>query len=93
MVALNDLVPYGEVNIFFLHHSKCTMFDTGLFNSWLAIFSGAFLFALLFITVGIMSEYAIEGVVQVTHQALGLSGLAFTGYIWVALYLRSKDQK
>jgi len=69
------------------------MFDTRLFDSWPMILSGAFLFAVMFIAVGIMSEYAVEGIVHVSNQSLGLSGLAFAGYIWVALFLRREDQK
>lgn len=67
------------------------MFDTHVFESWISILGGAFLFALLFITVGIMSDYVFDGTVHVTKQSLGLSGLAFTGYIGVALYLRGEN--
>lgn len=69
------------------------MFDTQLFDSWLSILGGAFFFALLFISLGIMSDYAFDGIVYVSKLSLGLFGLAFTGYIWVALYLRSEDQR
>ena len=65
------------------------MFDTHLFTSWISILGGACLFALLFITLGIMSDYAFDGIVYVSNQSLGLSALAFTGYIWVALYLKT----
>jgi len=69
------------------------MFDTHLFDSWFSILSGAFLFALLFTSLGIMSDYAFDGLVYISKQSMGLFGLAFTGYIWVALYLRSEDQR
>ena len=67
------------------------MFDTQLFDSWLSILTGALVFALLFIALGIMSDYAFDGVLYVSYQSLSLSALAFTGYIWVALYLKNQN--
>ena len=68
------------------------MFDTQLFNSWTSVIAGALLFAALFIFLGIMSDFAFDGVLKVSNQSLGLSALAFTGYIGVATYLRQEGR-
>ncbi len=64
------------------------MFDVGLFDSWLSILTGAVCFALLFTMVGVMSDLLFDGVMRLSSLTLGLTALAFVGYLAIALLIR-----
>ncbi len=64
------------------------MFGSGVFQSWLAILLGGLIFAILFIIVGMMSEFVMDGGMQLSNKAASLGALAFVGYMGVATFIR-----
>lgn len=68
------------------------MFDAHVFKSWSAILAGALVFGVLFSLVGAMSELVLGGEMRMSRQAASLAGLAFVGYIVVALLIRRQER-
>ena len=64
------------------------MFNSQVFKSWPSILAGALLFGAMFMIAGAMSELVIDGTARVSRQVQALAGLAFVGYIMVALIIR-----
>ena len=64
------------------------MFGSGVFQSWLAILLGGLIFAILFIIVGMMSDFVMDGEMQLSNKAASLGALAFVGYMGVATFIR-----
>lgn len=64
------------------------MFNSHVFQSWLTVVAGGFLFSLLFVLVGAMSELVMEGEMRISNKAISLGLLAFVGYIGVASFIR-----
>lgn len=64
------------------------MFGARAFASWPIIFLGAVCFAVLFASVGMMTEYVFDGEFHVTKHVIGLSLFAFVGYVLVAYQVR-----
>ena len=67
------------------------MFGNHAFHSWMIIFVGAAMFAMLFMVLGMMTELLFEGAFQMTPGVLGFGAAAFTGYIGAAVVLRQDN--
>lgn len=64
------------------------LFDDGLFQSWPLILAGACLFSMLFGLVATMADVLLGGELTLSARVIAFSGLAFVGFIGVALRLR-----
>ena len=69
------------------------MFNSQAFQSWFIVVLGGFVFALLFMLVGMMSGLVIDGELHMTRMAVSLGLLAFVGYIGVASAVRMRKQQ
>ena len=64
------------------------MFESHGFHSWLHVFVGACVFALMFGFMVASGEALFDGHVQPSRHSVGLSAVAFLGYIGVAVLVR-----
>ncbi len=69
------------------------MFNSQAFQSWFTVVLGGFVFALLFMLVGMMSGLVLDGELHVSRMAVSLGLLAFVGYVGVASAVRTRKQR